>query len=421
MASSTSLPKLRELAATIELAVAKIQEALDAQGAPSPSFDEDAPPLPSDIGEARDIVLDATAELQDLLTEPLNMIHRASRSDKSACIQVISRFGIASLVPPGGRISFRELADQTPLTEQMVGRIVRHAATMRIFYEPEPGMVAHTKASRMLASQDMQDWARAGTEELGSAAGKLANALERWPGSQEPNETGFSLANDTTDSIYQVIAKSPERAVRFANAMKVMTGRPEFDLSYALDHYDWASLGKAQVVDVGGAKGHFSLALARQYSNLQIVVQDMSHVVQSADAGDLGERVRFMAHDLFDQQTVSADVFFFRWIFHNWPDKYCIRILRAQIPALKAGARLIVQEAVMPEPGTVAQWKEKDFRSMDLEMAFTFNARERTLADWEALFKEADPAFVLQRVVEPKGSAMSILEFSWEGDKGGSG
>lgn len=121
---------------------------------------------------------------------------------------------------------------------------------------------------------------------------------------------GFSIANDTTDSIYQVIAKSPERAVRFANAMKVMTGRPEFDLSYALDHYDWASLGNAQIVDVGGAKGHFSLALAKQYSNLQIVVQDMGFVIQDADAGDLGERVRFMAHDLFEQQTVSADVFF---------------------------------------------------------------------------------------------------------------
>lgn len=55
----------------------------------------------------------------------------------------------------------------------MVGRIIRHAATMRIFYEPEPGVIAHTKASRMLASDDMRDWARAGTEELGSAAGKV--------------------------------------------------------------------------------------------------------------------------------------------------------------------------------------------------------------------------------------------------------
>lgn len=144
--------------------------------------------------------------------------------------------------------------------------------------------------------------------------------------------------------------------------MKVMTSKPEFDLSYATDYYDWGSLGEAQVVDVGGAKGHFALALADRYKNLHVVVQDMANVVENADAGDPDDRVRFMAHDLMDRQTVHGDAFFFRWVFHNWSDQYCIRILRAQIPALKPNARLIVQEAIMPEPGTVAQWKEMDFR-----------------------------------------------------------
>ncbi|XXH01443.1 hypothetical protein Hte_007803 [Hypoxylon texense] len=403
MDQNKSIPRIIQLAATINLSVAKIQEVLNAQGVPSPSFDENASldPLPVDVSSAQNAVLDATAELQDLLTEPLNIIHRSSRGDKSACLQTIARFGIASLVPPNGRVPFAEIARQTPLTEQMVSRIVRHAITMRIFCEPEPGVVAHTKASRLLARPDIRDWARAGTEELGPAGGK-----------------GFTLAHNTTGSIFDVIGESPERAVRFANAMKVMASKPEFDLSYVTDYYDWGSLGNAQVVDVGGAKGHLALALAHRYKDLRIVVQDMANVVENADAGDLGERVRFMAHDLFDRQTVCSDVFFFRWIFHNWSDRYCIRILKAQMSALKPGARLIVQEAIMPEPGTVAQWKERDFRAMDLEMAYTFNARERTLADWTALFEEADPGFVLKSVIEPIGSAMGILEFVWEGADG---
>lgn len=52
-------------------------------------------------------------------------------------------------------------------------------------------------------------------------------------------------------------------------------------------------------------------------------------------------------------------------------------------------------------------------RAIDLEMAYTFNARERTLANWKELFAQADPAFVLKKVIEPKGSVMSILEFVW--------
>jgi hypothetical protein len=144
--------------------------------------------------------------------------------------------------------------------------------------------------------------------------------------------------------------------------MKVMTSKPEFDVSYAINYFDWASLGEAEVVDVGGAQGHFALGLARCYSNLRILVQDMAQVVQDADAGDLKERVRFMSHDLFEPQTVSADVYFFRWILHNWSDQHCIRILKAQLPVLKPGTRLIVQERFMPEKTAVTQWKERDLR-----------------------------------------------------------
>lgn len=52
---------------------------------------------------------------------------------------------------------------------------------------------------------------------------------------------------------------------------------------------------------------------------------------------------------------------------------------------------------------------------MDLEMAYTFNARERILSDWKALFHEADAAFVFKDAIEPASSAMGIMEFVWEG------
>lgn len=79
MDSSQSIPRLIQLATTINLSVAKIQQVLDSQQAPTPSFDEDSPPLPVDIREAQDVVLDATAELHDLLTDPLNLMHRSAR------------------------------------------------------------------------------------------------------------------------------------------------------------------------------------------------------------------------------------------------------------------------------------------------------------------------------------------------------
>ena len=151
--------------------------------------------------------------------------------------------------------------------------------------------------------------------------------------------------------------------------MQVFAQRPQFDLAYITDYYDWASLGHAKVVDVGGSQGHVAVALARRFTKLSIVVQDMDKVVENATAPEeLRERVVFMAHDLFAEQPVKeAAVYFLRWTLHNWSDKYCILILRALVPALKHGSRIIIQETLMPEPGTVAMWKEKNLRYVMLD------------------------------------------------------
>jgi ubiquinone/menaquinone biosynthesis C-methylase UbiE len=147
--------------------------------------------------------------------------------------------------------------------------------------------------------------------------------------------------------------------------MNAHTSTYAHDLSYVLDYYDWTSLGHARVVDIGGAKGHVALALASRFPNLTLTVQDMEAVVKGTEEAvpaDLKERVHFMAHSLFTTQTIEADVYYLRWILHNWSDKYCARILKAQVPVLKPGARILIQESCMPEPGETALWIERDLR-----------------------------------------------------------
>lgn len=164
--------------------------------------------------------------------------------------------------------------------------------------------------------------------------------------------------------MYEVFAKDTERASRFAKGMEVFTEHPQFDLSYVTDHYDWEDLGQAQIVDVGGSRGHVSLALAKRFNRLSFIVQDMDSVVENlTPPEDLQESVKFMAHEFFSSQPVlGADVYYLRWILHNWSDKYAILIFRALMPALKPGARVILQETLMPEPGGVALWKERNLR-----------------------------------------------------------
>jgi hypothetical protein len=77
MESNVTAPRILELAAIIGKAAAEINTTLTNQGIPSPSFSEDAPEsFPQDISDARDIVLDATAELYDILLDPLTLLYQ---------------------------------------------------------------------------------------------------------------------------------------------------------------------------------------------------------------------------------------------------------------------------------------------------------------------------------------------------------
>jgi hypothetical protein len=107
--------------------------------------------------------------------------------------------------------------------------------------------------------------------------------------------------------------------------------------------------------------------------------------------------------------------------------------LRAQLPGLQPGAKLIIQDTLLPEPGTASLLKERSLRFVsqlpfcfaeanlihkihranDLDMVTSFNARERTVAEWKLLLTEADSRFVVQSVIEPRGSALGILEVVW--------
>ncbi|CRG83980.1 O-methyltransferase 7 [Talaromyces islandicus] len=438
MASSNNTSRLVELAGIISSAVDKIQGALSEKGLPQPSFDEDSNyvlPAEAHVVEAQGQVLDAAGELYDLLLDPFTLLFRhggvgdalfpmlndlnGHLHNNMVCQQAITRFRMADQVPPGGQRSFADIAKSIKVDEQSVTRLLRYAMTMRIFCEPTPGMVAHTNISKLLRTPHVHDWMTVATEEIWPASTKasMLDAMQKWPGSQEPNETGFTISNNTTVSIYDTMAANPQRAERFGGAMVAFASSPSVDIAHLVNYYNWASLGDAaQVVDIGGGTGAVAKQLAEQYSGLHVLVQDIAPVVDDAKANVpayLKERVRFMTHDMFAPQTITADVYVLRWVLHNWADKYAIMILRALVPALRCGVKILLNEMCMPDPGAVALSREKDLRAMDLDMAAVFNSHERSAGQWRSLLAEADPRFELRNVIQPPGSILAIIEVGW--------
>ena len=142
-------------------------------------------------------------------------------------------------------------------------------------------------------------------------------------------------------------------------------------------------------------------------------------VVGGADtlSPDLASRVNFQAHDMFTTQPVSgASVYYLRHILHDWPDSHAVLILKALVPSLKNGSRVLVSDSVIPPPGVLHGQDEKFVRYLDLQMMVLHNARERTEEDFKRLFEEADPRLRYQKVWRKGESvaASTILEARFE-------
>jgi O-methyltransferase domain len=141
--------------------------------------------------------------------------------------------------------------------------------------------------------------------------------------------------------------------------MSALVSRIDFD--FILNSFDWASFPAAKVVDVGGGHGTVSIGLAQRLPTCRFIIQDLGHVVKASRIpAELADRVSTMPYNFLDAQPVEgADVYYFRNIFHNWPDESCIAILRAQVSALKPRSRLLIDDFSLHEPLTLPPYEER--------------------------------------------------------------
>lgn len=130
-------------------------------------------------------------------------------------------------------------------------------------------------------------------------------------------------------------------------------------------------------------------------------------------------RIHFQTHDFFKPQDLSADVFLFKSVFHNWPDKYVSQIVRNLLEVLKSGNHLIVFDIVVPSSFEASDMStsltmRRLFAAMDLQMHILCNSKERTVEDWVNVIKRADPRFELKGIHVCQGALFGLLDFVFQ-------
>ncbi|KAF2275382.1 S-adenosyl-L-methionine-dependent methyltransferase [Westerdykella ornata] len=306
-------------------------------------------------------------------------------------------------------ISAADLADEAEMDEDRTARILRLLATHRIFEEVgegETGIFRHTSLSALLKrDQDFNATGDMQMDDMLRAASETSTVVRKSPYVSDTTHSAFHTRFGMP--MYKYYELHPQKGTRFAQAMSSWS-QLDRQVSELRESFSWGTLKDGTVVDIGGGSGHISIALAKQFSTLNFIVQDISpHMLSQAretiaDDSSLSRRVTFQQHDFFDEQPItSAAAFLLRQVLHNYADAGCIKILRAIVPALERcapGTPLLINDVVLPESGTVTRYEEHHLRQVDFCMMVALGAKQRSEKEFLNLLKSADDRFEVRRV-----------------------
>jgi len=311
----------------------------------------------------------------------------------SQAIYVAAKLGIADLVN-GGPKSSPELAQATGTHAPALYRLLRMLASAGIFAEDDQGRFGMTELARCLV--DAPGSQRAAALMMGEEHFRCWGELEY---SIRTGKTAFD--HIFGQPVFDYLSAHPDKAKIFDAAMVGIHGA---ETQAMLDAYDFAGVGT--LVDVGGGNGSVLCATLKRHPALRGLLYDLPGVIERArqtiaQAG-LGDRCRAIGGSFFETVPSGGDAYLMRHIIHDWTDEQSLTILRHCRSAMGPAGRLLLVESVIP-PGNAPSFAKQ----LDVNMLVIPGGKERTEAEYQALFQSAD--FRLTRIV-PTAMEISIIE-----------
>lgn len=104
-------------------------------------------------------------------------------------------------------------------------------------------------------------------------------------------------------------------------------------------------------------------------------------------------------------RIVDAHTYFFRHIFHDWPDTACGQILQHTVAAMRRGhSRIVIVDAVLPNVGVALGQVLLDINMMAV------GGTERTERQWRVLLEGAGLDVVGFRSPLPGDGSDGVIE-----------
>jgi hypothetical protein len=306
-------------------------------------------------------------------------------------IHVAARLRIADALD-AGPMTADDLAAAVGANVPALRRLLRTLASFGIFSEVPGGLFALTPSAALLR-EDRDDSLRPFALWSGGVSYRAFGDLEHSVRTGEPAFEHLFGAD-----FFDYLAEHHDVGDQFDEMMSWNT-RP---LGPAIAARDYAAA--RMVVDLGGGRGELLAAVLAAHPHLRGTLVDRRVTSSARDAfvrAGVDSRCAVVRGDVLDEVPPGGDVYLLKSVLHGLDDESALRVLENCRRAMGPGATLLVIELFMPDGGG-----QSPARLMDLLMLIGCHGRERTQAEFEALFAAAGFEGV---TVEPAAQAFNLI------------
>ena len=307
-------------------------------------------------------------------------------------VATVARLGVPDILQAHGALTARALIEQHGVDARpaMLERALRACASVGIVTESADGRFGPTALSAVLVE---------------GAPGSIRSFVELIGGPWWALFGGLADTLRTGEPRTQSFATEQGGAERFGKAMR---SRVESTRG-TVEHADLSR--SRTIADVGGSLGHLAIALLERHPHLRACVLDLPEVVEVAErqaaglAADIRARLSFVAGDMF-VDVPAADTYFIKTVMHDWDDERCVRLLANCRSRLQGEGRIYGVDNVLPPMGDTGASGTK---LLDMLMMLSLPGKERTEAEWQALYDAAGLRVAAITPINPR-SVECIIE-----------
>ncbi|KAK7745653.1 hypothetical protein SLS62_009694 [Diatrype stigma] len=413
--------------------------------------------------DAQRTLLAAAGTLTELVSEPQSrLVEVGAQYWESRALHIVVDKRVPDLLSQGenGSMHIKALGDKIGIEHRKLSRLMRCLCSIGIFSEVDEDVFTNNRISESIVGNEplrayilvyalqpytcsdylprfLNDRVKGASyvNEVTPLQAVLGTEKRSWDWMEEKIKVkhlkeGYRNGSDGNASYYPgVFGAELQKALENASGDddEQLVDRPEYTMfgtamigggrvygqAQLYGDFPWASLGAATIVDVGGGVGGFSLQLSKLYPDLNFIIQDRAPVLKQAEteiwpsqhpeALVEPRRVRFQPHDFFEPNpVVGADVYWLRYVLHDWSDEYCMRILAAIKPAMGPRSRILICDQVMnttrgceelkPAPAPLpANWGyyTRYSHQRDFVMMSTINGIERKPTELKHIIERA--------------------------------